>query len=42
LETYGILEYPNVKILDEGFPEGAIERITGLPDNKRPAIMACK
>lgn len=26
-EQYGILEYPNVKMLEEGFPEGAIRRL---------------
>jgi hypothetical protein len=26
-ETYGILEYPNIEILEKGFPEGVIRKI---------------
>ena len=40
LESYGILDYSNTEILEEGFPEGAIEKIAGLPSVQRPATMA--
>lgn len=43
LETrqYGILDYPNVDILEKGFPEGALIKIAGLPSVQRIATMAC-
>ena len=40
LETYGILEYPNIGILKDGFPEGALKKMAGLLSMQRPATMA--